>query len=278
MRHAAAGVLAGALAVLGLTVSSVPAANSAAVHTFTATLTGAAETPPNASAATGSATVTLNDTEDLAVVSLTFSGLSSKSTAGHIHGPAAPGKNAPVVINFLGFPTEGTSGAYKRAFTLTPDLVDELKAGKLYVNIHSVKVPSGEIRGQLVPQGSQLSVADGRKCRGFAATVVGSEQADDLKGTPGRDVIVGLGGDDRIRGLGGADVICGGAGNDLIRGGDGRDLLYGGVGDDTLMGEFGDDRLLGGSGDDILVGGQGADYGRGGVGDDTLSEIEDGAS
>jgi Ca2+-binding RTX toxin-like protein len=279
MRTAAAGFLTGALGLVGVVAlpAAVPAAHSAAVQSFTATLSGTQETPPNDSGASGSATVSLNDAENQIVVSVAFEGLSSQSTAGHIHGPATKGKTAPVVVNFLGFPTGVTAGSYQRTFNVAADLVAALKTGKLYVNVHSVKVPSGEIRGQLLPVGAQNGAAGAvHKCRGYAATVVGTNDDDSLTGTPGRDVIVGLGGNDKIRGLDGSDIICGGPGDDVINGGEGRDRLYGGGGSDTLLGEEGNDRLAGGAGDDIMVGGSGEDTARGGQGDDTVSQVEHG--
>ncbi|HVE23798.1 MAG TPA: CHRD domain-containing protein [Sporichthya sp.] len=276
-RNAAAGLLTGALALLGLATvpAAVPAAHSAAVQTFTATLSGSQETPANDSTGTGAATVSLNDAENKVVVAVTFSGLSGQSTAAHIHGPAAPGRNGPVVVDLLGFPTGKTEGEFRRAFDVSADLVDALKDGKLYLNIHSVTLPSGELRGQLTPVGSQNTRrASAATCRGLAATMVGTNDDDTLTGTAGRDVIVGLGGNDRIRGLGGADVLCGGPGDDILLGGDGRDRLYGGIGRDTLRGEYGNDRLVGGAGDDILVGGPGEDSANGGAGDDIVNEAE----
>ena len=53
-------------------------------------------------------------------------------------------------------------------------------------------------------------------CRGYAATLIGTPQADLLKGTAGADVILGLGGDDRIFGLNGDDALCGGSGSDTL--------------------------------------------------------------
>jgi Ca2+-binding RTX toxin-like protein len=278
-RTAAAGLLTGALALLGLTAlpAAVPAAHSAAVQMFTTTMSGTHETPPNSSDGSGSATVTLNDAENQILVSVAFEGLSGQSTAAHIHGPAAPGKTAPVVVNLLGFPTGVKAGSFKRSFNVAADLVAALKAGKLYLNVHSVTMPSGEIRGQLLPVGAQNgAVSAVFKCRGYVATIVGTNDAESLVGTAGRDVIVGLGGNDKIRGLDGADVICGGPGDDIINGGEGRDRLYGGGGNDTLLGEDGNDRLAGGAGDDILVGGSGEDTASGGQGDDTVSQVEHG--
>lgn len=108
-----------------------------------------------------------------------------------------------------------------------------------------------------------------RKCRGRAATIVGTRGADDLVGTSGRDIIVGLGGDDTIDGGGGHDIICGNGGDDTISGGDGRDKIFGGKGNDELFGNRGRDRLIGQGGDDTLDGGPGKDVLKGGRGTDT---------
>jgi hypothetical protein len=70
-------------------------------------------------------------------------------------------------------------------------------------------------------------------------TLVGSTDADVLKGTR-RD-----------------DVICGRGGNDVIRGLNGDDRLIGGSGSDRLIGGRGDDTLIGGAGEDVLRGGPG---------------------
>jgi hypothetical protein len=67
--------------------------------------------------------------------------------AGHIHGPADPGQNAPVVIPFTG----SLASPIKGERVLTPAQVSALEAGKYYVNIHTAKNKGGEIRGQLMP-------------------------------------------------------------------------------------------------------------------------------
>jgi pimeloyl-ACP methyl ester carboxylesterase len=96
--------------------------------------------------------------------------------------------------------------------------------------------------------------AAAQTCNGLAATIVGSENDDELRGTIGDDVIVGLGGSDRI---------LGGEGNDTICGGDGDDDLYGEGGDDLLLGEAGNDVMAGDNsgvaGNDTCDGGSGID-------------------
>lgn len=116
-------------------------------------------------------------------------------------------------------------------------------------------------------------------CNGYAATIVGSGAAENLTGTPSRDVIVGYGGADTIEGKGGGDELCGGAGNDTIDGGAGRDGIFGGAGADVLRGGNGKDEidgrngrdiLRGNDGDDDIDGGSRKDAIYGGLGDDVL--------
>ena len=101
------------------------------------------EVPPNASTAVGNARVYLDGMNLKWTV--TYSGTTGPVTAGHFHGPAAPGANAGVVLPFTGSmasPIEGSA-------TLTQAQVDQLKAGLWYVNLHTAANPGGEIRGQV---------------------------------------------------------------------------------------------------------------------------------
>src|SRR5205085_7590699 len=119
---------------------------------FTANLTGAQETPPNNSPATGSATLLLSPDETNARVSLTFSGLTSAETDAHVHGPGGLGVVAPILFPL---PSGNVSDFL---ITLTPTDVTNLKNGQLYVNVHSSNFPNGEIRGQLGTSSSASSV------------------------------------------------------------------------------------------------------------------------
>lgn len=120
---------------------------------------------------------------------------------------------------------------------------------------------------------SSSAWADGAEsitCDGLAATIVGTEGDDLLRGTPAPDVIAGLGGNDVIKGRAGDDTICGGDGTDSIRGGAGADHIYGNSGDDDLSGNGGNDELRGGSGNDSMSGGYGNDLLSGGAGADAM--------
>lgn len=124
-------------------VLSISAAFAQTV-TYKVDLKGSEEVPPNTSKGTGTADVTYDPTTKLLKWKVTYSGLTGPATAGHIHGPAEPGKNAPVVIPFakVESPIEGSA-------TLTDAQATELKDGKLYINIHTAENKGGEIRGQL---------------------------------------------------------------------------------------------------------------------------------
>ena len=95
--------------------------------------------------------------------------------------------------------------------------------------------------------------SDDQSCNGKPATIVGTDGADKLSGTPAADVIVALGGNDKVSGLAGNDTICGGAGKDTLKGGKGNDKLFGEAGKDTLKGGPGNDKLKGGAGKDKQI-------------------------
>ncbi len=145
--------------------------------TYTATLTGPGESPPNASPGTGFATVTIDTMAHTLFVDVSFSGLLGTTTASHIHcctavpftGTANVATQTPT---FAGFPLGVTSGIYMNTFdtSLTATynapfvtgnggtaagaeaaLAAGLASGVAYLNIHSTVDPGGEIRGFLVP-------------------------------------------------------------------------------------------------------------------------------
>ncbi|HEX7385300.1 MAG TPA: CHRD domain-containing protein [Burkholderiaceae bacterium] len=114
---------------------------------FGATLSGAAEVPPNDSAGSGNARVEFDKASNVLRWTVTYAGLTGPATAGHIHGPAMPGQNAGVVVPFKG----GVASPIQGEATLTPEQVADLMAGRWYVNLHTAAHPGGEIRGQLTP-------------------------------------------------------------------------------------------------------------------------------
>lgn len=112
--------------------------------TFNGTMAGAAEVPPKTTDGKGTATASLDTATKMLTYEVDYSGLSGPATAGHFHGPAEPGANAPVVMPFAApaSPIKGTA-------TLTDAQMADLMAGKWYANIHTAANPAGEIRGQM---------------------------------------------------------------------------------------------------------------------------------
>jgi hypothetical protein len=102
--------------------------------------------PGVTSSGKGTATATLDTAAKTLTWDVDYSGLSGPATAAHIHGPADPGANAPIVVPFTG----NLASPIKGSATLTDAQIAQLEAGKWYVNIHTEANKPGEIRGQLI--------------------------------------------------------------------------------------------------------------------------------
>lgn len=113
-----------------------------------ASLSGAAEVPPNTSAGMGQLQAEFDKATKTLRYTLRYSGLSGPVKAAHFHGPAEAGKNAGVV---LGINNAGESPVQGSA-VLTADQAADLLAGKWYVNVHTAANPGGEVRGQVTPE------------------------------------------------------------------------------------------------------------------------------
>ncbi|WP_300334979.1 CHRD domain-containing protein [Accumulibacter sp.] len=172
-----------ALMTIGALLTGAPLAH-ATIITYQTDLDGASEAPPNASPATGFASVITDDVAKTMAVHVTFSGLLGTTTAAHIHCcTAAPGTVgvATTVPNFFGFPLGVTSGVYDLLLDMTlassynpafitahggttagaeAALFAGMSLGEAYVNIHTTFRPGGEIRGFLtqVPEPASLAL------------------------------------------------------------------------------------------------------------------------
>ena len=109
------------------------------------TLAGANEVPPVTTSAAGSGTVTVG--MDGAVSGgVTTTGIAA--TAAHIH-EAPAGKNGGVIVPMT---KSGDNGfVFPPGAKLTEAQMASLKAGNLYITVHSAANPGGELRGQLKP-------------------------------------------------------------------------------------------------------------------------------
>jgi hypothetical protein len=125
---------------------------------FSATLNGASEVDPVNTSGSGTATFEIDGNE--LDFTLNAAGLTNV-TAAHIHGPAAVGVNAGVIVPLFNAQAEGAWDGSKsasvnatmfvtgQAITTMDALVALLRSGQAYVNVHTAAHPGGEIRGQI---------------------------------------------------------------------------------------------------------------------------------
>lgn len=94
---------------------------------------------------TGSLTAVLAGTK--LTLNGTFEGLRSPATVARVHrGPK--GIRGPAIYNLN--VAKATSGAFSGSLDLTPTQVEELRNGRLYVQIHSEGAPDGNLWGWLL--------------------------------------------------------------------------------------------------------------------------------
>ena len=98
----------------------------------------------NRARGTFTATVTASGATGRMAWRLTFSRLTGRALAAHVH-VGARGKAGPVAIPLCGPCRSGVRGTA----TLPAPVIAALEAGRAYVNVHTKRNPGGEIRGQL---------------------------------------------------------------------------------------------------------------------------------
>ncbi len=135
-------------------------------QSFNATLSGYREVPPINSAATGSFTAVVSADHSTISYTLTYSGFASTPTAAHLHfaqkgvaggvvaflcgggsAPACPGSGSVsgtiTAADVQAVPAQGIAAGDLAA------VLRAMGARRIYVNVHSVNFPNGEIRGQV---------------------------------------------------------------------------------------------------------------------------------
>jgi hypothetical protein len=119
------------------------------VATVSTTLSASKERPKpkgNVRRARGAFTATVTKQGAAGVVAwrLTFSRLTGRAVAAHIH-RGQPGRAGPVIAALCAPCRNGVRG---RA-TVGAAVLAALESGRAYVNIHTVRNPAGEVRGQI---------------------------------------------------------------------------------------------------------------------------------
>lgn len=127
-----------------LVLSTLPVTVSAQSETYRARLAPMPVTSQTVNTITGGGEVILTLAGNTLTVTGQFAGMSSPATMAHLHNgpPAQPG---PVVHRLV--VTEAASGEVSATLELTDEQVTALKNNELYIQIHSVDNPPGELRG-----------------------------------------------------------------------------------------------------------------------------------
>ena len=73
-------------------------------------------------------------------------GLRSPATVAHIH-RGVPGIQGPAILDLI--VTKSTTPTISGTVDLTPQMVEDLKNGQLYVQLNSERAPDGNLRGWL---------------------------------------------------------------------------------------------------------------------------------
>ncbi len=119
--------------------SWMPGSNAIKVN-----LTGTDEVPPLSVPGSGSGTIRV---EEDGTVSGSVTTKDVAGTMAHIH-RGAKGTNGPVIVPL---DKNGDTYSVPAGRKLTPEQINDLKGGNLYVNVHTAKNKGGEVRGQLTP-------------------------------------------------------------------------------------------------------------------------------
>ena len=155
-----------------LAAAAAPAPAGAVIYHFQTFLSGANESPANASPGTGFGDLLWDTDLHTATYNVTFSGLVANTIAAHTHSPT-PGQAGPnftvatTTPSYPLFPLGVTAGSWTNTFDLTQAasynpayvtafgsvaasesaLLTGLLAGQAYLNIHTSTFTGGEIRG-----------------------------------------------------------------------------------------------------------------------------------
>ena len=136
-----------ALASAPLALAACETVAEAVGDSYQTSMTGAQEVPgPGDPDGSGTAEVTVDAATPQVCYDLKVAGIDT-ATMAHIH-RGAKGQNGPVIIPLT---KNGDTYSVPEGKKLTEAQMKDLKAGHLYVNVHSNAHKGGEIRAQLEP-------------------------------------------------------------------------------------------------------------------------------
>jgi hypothetical protein len=94
----------------------------------------------------GSATATLAGNK--LTITGAFEGMQGPATVARIHQGKVTGVRGPSILDLT--VAKDVKGALSGTISLTPEQLDNLKKGRLYIQIHSEKAPDGNLWGWLL--------------------------------------------------------------------------------------------------------------------------------
>jgi hypothetical protein len=161
-----ATLLAGIAAALLASLAPTPTPVAAQTVEYSCSLEGASEVPATTSSATGKFTATFDERAQTVTWSLNLPSITN-ATLAHIHAGATGVNGPPVVTLFTSVPAgsiaiTGTSRPADIGGPFTGNwdgFIAALKAGEVYVNVHTTANPGGEIRGQVHAIGQVTATA-----------------------------------------------------------------------------------------------------------------------
>ncbi len=109
----------------------------------------------------GSASISVNAMTLMATVDVTATGLSGPATLLHLH-RGATGVAGPVIVDLFPIVVNNSGGALTARGDVAiteADLVD-LRAGRVYFNLHTALNPAGEVRGQVGANNASFAALD----------------------------------------------------------------------------------------------------------------------
>ncbi len=149
------------LFVVSLTCLVMAGSARADLIVLSAVLSGANETPPNTSPATGLSRLTLDTVANTIAWNVTFGGFLGTPTIAHFHvgnvGVAGPVLYDIAPTNPYSSPLVGSAALVNKSVSVggvpttfsVADQKQQLLDGLWYTNLHSSRFPGGEARGQL---------------------------------------------------------------------------------------------------------------------------------
>lgn len=103
---------------------------------------------PMQSRVAGSGAVTATVKGSTLTIDGTFTGLKTPATAARVHRSPKPGMRGAPIGDLTA--TNATTGTITGSIELTREQVDDLAAGRIYVQLHSEKAPDGNLWGWLL--------------------------------------------------------------------------------------------------------------------------------